>query len=42
MHFIPIIKKIIKLKMQAIMLHSNMKIVPLQNLSVYWLPDGGI
>lgn len=23
------------------MLHSNIKTVPLQNLSVYWLPDGG-
>lgn len=23
------------------MLHSNMKTVSLQNLSVYWLPDGG-
>ena len=23
------------------MLHSNMKIVSLQNLSVYWLSDGG-
>ena len=40
-HFIPIIKKIIKIKMQTIMLHSNIKTVSLQNLSVYWLPDGG-
>ena len=29
-------------KMQAIMLHSNIKTVSLQNLSVYWLPDEGI
>lgn len=28
-------------KMQAIMLHSNIKTVSLQNLLVYWLPDGG-
>ncbi len=28
-------------KMQAIMLHSNIKTVSLQNLSAYWLPDGG-
>ena len=28
-------------KMQAIMLHSTYKTVSLQNLSVYWLPDGG-
>ena len=42
MHFIPIIKKIIKIKMQAIMLHSKVKTVSLQNLSVYWLPDEGI
>ena len=41
MHFIPIIKKIIMPKIQAIMLHSNIKTVSLQNLSVYWLPDGG-
>lgn len=27
-------------KMQAIMLHSADKTVSLQNLSVYWLPDG--
>ena len=40
-HFIPIIKKIIMPKMQTIMLHSNIKTVSLQNLSVYWLPDGG-
>ena len=40
-HFIPIIKKIIMPKMQAIMLHSNIKTVSLQNLSVYWLSDGG-
>ena len=24
------------------MQHSNIKTVTLQNLSVYWLPDGGI
>ena len=29
-------------KMQTIMLHSNIKTVSLQNLSVYWLPDEGI
>ena len=23
------------------MLHSNIKTVSLENLSVYWLPDGG-
>ena len=40
-HFIPIVKKIIKIKMQAIMLHSKVKTVSLQNLSVYWLPDEG-
>ena len=28
-------------KMQAIMLHANIKTVSLQNLSVYWLPDEG-
>ena len=28
-------------KMQAIMLHSNIKTVSLQNLSVYRLPDEG-
>ena len=28
-------------KMQTIMLHSNIKNVSLQNLSVYWLPDEG-
>lgn len=29
-------------KMQAIMLHSNIKTVSLQNLSVYWLLMGAI
>ena len=33
-------EKIIKLKMQTIMLYSNMKTVSLQNLSVSLLPDG--
>ena len=27
--------------MQIIILHSNIKTVSLQNLSVYWLPDEG-